>query len=377
MSLSINDYKDLEIVGFDGSLHVACGRFLPIVRDKSTDRFYKLSPRRGADSTMADYSPEQIKALSADNQITLLSTARPAFPLAMVVFVSQQALDSASVQLPIDFAWQEIPLTGWVGCNVDEQSLAFLSKLARVLMAKATEELVDFFASQQESSCLRAKELIDMARAATTGMAGVPTRDLTLRAQILLRYAIALKYSNTPERLDNVFELAIHREFPEWTWESFQTRVTRLSEMLHDQAFSRGIDSENKVRSTYMMLTISKSIGAVKSVEEDAEKVRTCEERAEAFRTSYEVPQEEIDNVTRELLSGDGIRVTDSALRVLAGEPVFYYLCSKQGIKLAPEGSRPLLSVFDFHDCSREFTERGGTVGKLARGLELEGVMYA
>jgi hypothetical protein len=271
MNFSNEDYENLEIVAFDGTLRVLCGAFLPIVRDKRTDRYYKLSPRRDKDSTpMLDLA--EVNAFTSEKLITRLAEVRPAVPFALVVWISEAVVKEAELELPDGYGWQEIDSRGYVGVAVDEQSLGFLNDVARALMAKATNALVEFFANRKEMYCNRAKEIISMARAATTAMPKTLAPDWSLRAQIILRYALALKYSSTPERLDSVFELRIRREFPQWTWESFQKRVTRLSELLRDQAFSAGITSRVEVNSQFMVLAISKSITALQSVP-DSEKV--------------------------------------------------------------------------------------------------------
>src|SRR6185312_1600854 len=355
------------------STRVASGAFLPIVRDTRTDRCHILSARRERDSTAAAYSREMAN-LSGDTLITLLPTPKPAIRFAMAVWVSQQAFEVANIELPSEFDWQKIGARGWAGIGVDEKVLEFLNQFARALMDQATDQLVDFFAQHQESNCTRAKEIISMARAATAGMPRSPAPDYSLRAQIILRYALALKYSRTPERLDTVFELRVRSEFPTWTWESFQKRIMRLSENLHAQAFVRGIVSSDKVTSGYMVLEISKSIRMIQSIE-SSERIRACEEIAEGFRGSYASPPEEIQRVAHELSNSSGIVLNDAELRVLGAEPAFYYLCSKQVIKWTPEGRRPFLSAFDFGDSCTTFVSQGGKPGQLAETVEREFVL--
>ena len=373
MNFSNEDYENLEIVAFDGTLRVLCGAFLPIVRDKRSDRYYKLSPRRDKDSTaMLDLA--EVNAFTSEKLITRLPEVRPAVPFALVVWISEAVFKEAELDLPDGYGWQAMDSQGYVGVAVDEQSLGFLNDVARALMAKATNALVEFFAHRKEIYCIRAHEIISMARSASTAMPKGLAPEWSLRAQIILRYALALKYSSTPERLDSVFELRIRREFPNWTWESFQIRVTRLAELLHDQAFSTRITSQAEVGSQYMVLTISKSIAALQSVA-DSEKVRACEAMAESFRSSYEASPKQIEELAEKMLLNDHVVLNNSALQVLGGEPTFYYFCIQKGINLAPQSVRPPLSSLDFEKCSVTFKKMNGRVWRLIEAIEHAPVM--
>lgn len=94
-----------------------------------------------------------------------------------------------------------------------------------------TNLLIDFFSSENELSCKEAEDMAYMARCAAF--------DQRLRAQISLRYGVALMFSPTPERLNNLYEMFLRHELPHLTWEKLQIEVSRLADTLRGQASAR------------------------------------------------------------------------------------------------------------------------------------------
>src|SRR5687768_12592326 len=104
---------DLEIVGFNGTPLVECGRALPVVRRKSSDRFFKLSVQSGGTPAL-ECDRRQLQSFSNEGRLTLLARPIP-LPIVltaglgsasrqpMVLWVSQGLLDAAGCSRPEQF----------------------------------------------------------------------------------------------------------------------------------------------------------------------------------------------------------------------------------------------------------------------------------
>lgn len=351
------NYDELEIVGFDGTTRAVCGRYLPLVRHKPSDQFFKLSSRNETHQSRPVYTRDEVEHFNAQGRITSIPSPVPAFHGAMVIYTSRELFNSVE-RHKSSLDWQEIESQGWVACTTEDKAERYLNSVAWVIMAKATEELLVFFATQADEYQERAERLMKMARTAAC--------EKTLKARVYVRYGLTLKFSKTPERLDNVYQLRISREFPNWTWETFQMRIMRLTEMLQDQALTKNIKNKEQLDSVYMLTIINRSLSNLKPVDK-TNMPHQCRTVAETFRDLYPVQSEDIEEVGRKLFTTDRLRLDDNNLRVLAGEPIFYYLYSQKPLDLKVDKPRPVLLSSDYIRSSTEFIEIGGEPGQVDR----------
>ena len=92
-------YDEVEIVGFEGTVSAECGRALPIGRHKFTGRFFRLS---GDDSEIEQevlYTRDEIDSYVEESRLTLLPKPMPAFPEAVVIYVTEKFLNAADYRL--------------------------------------------------------------------------------------------------------------------------------------------------------------------------------------------------------------------------------------------------------------------------------------
>jgi hypothetical protein len=217
---------DLEIVGFNGVPLVECGRALPIVRRKSTDRFFKLLVRSGAAPAL-ECGRRELEALSNEGRLTLFENPLPlpnrltvesgeAARQPMVLCVSQTFLDAAGCFRPEQqkgeiLVWQKLPghePVFWVTCASET----------------GVEHLLDFWASRflPQADDLLAEWQADWAKAFQAADLGLCAAiDRALRWRLWTRYAAALAWSPEPERVRRTFDRLVRLEFPTCSWEDF------------------------------------------------------------------------------------------------------------------------------------------------------------
>jgi hypothetical protein len=225
-------YKDLEIVGFDGTVLVECEPVLPIVRIKDSDRYFLLeaehedpSSAEDIDSESIDFSTRRkIESLAERGLLTLLREPFPAFANAVIAYVNREFLSLADVTIP-DVVYSQ-PLTDDVfvmaGTNIAIEGL--LDTWASRSMDQATLELEHFLVTKDKQFCARAEHLAELAICAASNS--------TLRARIYMRDGLAIMLSDLPERLDNFYRTSVHPEFKDWGWEGFQEQLRRLADVL-------------------------------------------------------------------------------------------------------------------------------------------------
>lgn len=228
---------DLEIVGFNGAPLVECGRALPVVRRKSTDRFFKLSIRSRM-SPALECDRQQLEAFSKEGRLTLFLrplplpdglVARPgdAPRQPLVLCVSQGFLDAVGCRRPGQhegekLTWQELPgreLVFWVACASEAVAEHVLNSWASQLLLRAD----DLLAQSEE-------HWGEALRSADRGLCAAVTP--ALRWRLYLRYAAAQAWSPEPERPRRTFDHFVRPEFPTCSWEDFTQEFGSLSQTL-------------------------------------------------------------------------------------------------------------------------------------------------
>lgn len=312
-------FEDLEIVGFDGTVLVECEAVLPVARHKPTDLFFKLvagsDSQRLATEFISFSTKDEIEAYVKEGRLTLLPEPVAAFAGAVVVYVDENLLAAADIQLPDYIRWQQLMPHVWVGCSTQEVVEDLLDYWATRLMNEATLLLEEFFLENNQKLCKRAEYLTDMALCAAEGA--------TLRARIYLRAGVSIMFSDTPERLDNLYQLTVRHEFKDWTWETFQVRLRRLIDLLKDRASIRR--SRRKEDESSYKAIIDAALDA-RSIQNIWERYAECESLAQLCREDKPIHPSKVDAVARVLSVSTQLRLDDQILEALAGDPLFYYL---------------------------------------------------
>lgn len=240
-------FTELDIIGFDGRPRAICGLALPVVKWRNRDVFSELAEEGPAEP----FSHSQLNALMEDGRMTMLPRPEVAFPNAQVLYITETLLSKlrnghrshiSFFSDPTflmdgmrfkssDIHWQKLE------CVVDDSRVfaacltagfarQLMDHIATCLSETCTSLLRGFLVTNNQNDRLQAEQYAKAARYAA--------RSAQLRSQILVRYAAALNYSNTPERVSNIFRLA-SVEFPSWTYEDFVTELERLLSTLKRQ----------------------------------------------------------------------------------------------------------------------------------------------
>jgi hypothetical protein len=228
----MNDRRDekLEIVGFNGSPLVECGRALPIVR-RPSDGMYCVLQSLPADSPQSWHTEEEADAYASSGRWTkfvtpiLLSptcfSGNDGVPVGqlMVLFADEHMLDTAD-RLPRReyhhderFVWRRLaghPDTIQAACGSAEAVERLLDDWAQGLLRRFDA----MYHLGRDRKYL--KRIADLALCAA--------RARTLRWRAYLRYASV----QDADQVRRTFESFTHREFPGTSWEAFLGEVTSL-----------------------------------------------------------------------------------------------------------------------------------------------------
>ncbi len=226
--------EQLEIVGFNGSPLVECGRALPVARRPSDSRYCILQSLR-EDSPPSWYSQDEADAYAASGRWTRfvdpIPLARTCFSESdeaaerqlMVLFADEHMLDTAD-RLPRPeyyhdhrFIWLRLegyPETVQAACGSAEAVEQLLDDWAQGLLRRFDA----MYHLGREPEYL--KRIADFALCAA--------RSRTLRWKAYLRYASVQE----ADRVRRMFESFAHREFPDTSWEAFLEEVTSVCDVL-------------------------------------------------------------------------------------------------------------------------------------------------
>src|SRR5688572_20215134 len=225
--MSIINYEQLEIVGFEGTPIVECEMVLPVGRVVVDDVFFKFEGRRsnafraeGIDrNKIVFYSREEIQSLVEEGRVTILREPFAAMQTPLIAYVYDEFLQAAESRLPDSIPNQRLSEHIRVLCGRADALENLLDEWATRLMDNSTAMLERYFQEAQLEFSVEAERLTDLALCAAT--------DVTLRARIYLRAGVAIMLSAQPERLDNLYEFSIRQQFPDWSWTSFKERLKR------------------------------------------------------------------------------------------------------------------------------------------------------
>jgi hypothetical protein len=233
-SLANIDPNDLEVVGFNGTPRVECGRDLAIVRQRSTDRYSRLVDGVPPPA----HTREEIDAFESQGRLTLLPKPinlsrmkdfrRSGMRLAEVVWYKDSFLAELGVIEPPKYPgvlqdWQPVAGGNYrAACASGAGAPGLLNLWGRELLNKS-ERLLP---ARSDDMWTKIKKLADLGLCASI--------ESRLRYEHYLRYAAAQWVIASPDHARRTFDCFIHREFPQVSWREFETAVKLFS---HERPF--------------------------------------------------------------------------------------------------------------------------------------------
>jgi len=231
--------EDLEIVGFNGTPSVECGRAIPVARRKSTDAYFRLVLPPG-DVFPPTHSAAEIDAFVREGRLTLLTDPlplRPALlatgaqrppPQPLILWASRDLFDALGGTRPERADGQPLTWRGvreadppaWASCASQDAVVHLLDFWGRAALLKADGRLRD----PDDQTWGAVRRLADVGLCAAV--------EGPLRYRLYVRYAAALSLSPEPERVRRTFDLLVHKEFPDSTWERFNADFVTLLQTL-------------------------------------------------------------------------------------------------------------------------------------------------
>lgn len=323
--MSNRGFMDFEIVGFDGNVIVECEMVLPLARHKSTDVYFKLTKDALVEShygnapyvSQPQFTRAEINARLEEGRLTLLPRPFPAFQGAMIAYFDSEFLESTEKELPEGFYRQCLSDDVLVVCGTQDRVESLMNLWANQIMNSSTLQLEQYFLTRNKNSSITAERLTDLA------LCAVAESNHELRARLHLRQGLALMLSDTPERLDNFYQLTVRRVFPEWSWEAFQTRVIRLSEILAIRAGLHANVHQYDRERLPKAVELSK---VTSEIEDFHERFAESTENAKAFRRHNPVDEDLIERVSLVITANDRMRLDEMTMLALGGDPLFYHL---------------------------------------------------
>ena len=140
MSLSSDQ---IEIVGFNGVVVSDCGRALAIARNRTSDRYFKLSEPNQLLTPQSTYTREEIEAHQKAGRLTLLPKPVCGPPASTVVYVTERFIRafgfSNAGQLTHTLDWQRLDGKGvcWAASDAADAIEKQMDEWGKRLLAKA------------------------------------------------------------------------------------------------------------------------------------------------------------------------------------------------------------------------------------------------
>jgi hypothetical protein len=226
---------ELEIVGFNGTPQVECGRSLPIVRRKSDGMYCVLSSVENI-ASLSWHDVEEVGAFAKARRWTRLhaplslprsSLSEPERRLArqpMVVFAAESFLDTAGASAwPAKFRGEPF---FWHHLEEHDKSIQ-----AACGSAEAVEALLDDWASRLkhrfDAMRCQGHDPVSLKRIADFMLCAA--KDRSLRWQAYLRYAMVQE----PEKVKRTFDTFTRHEFPDVPWQAYLDEIKNLAEVLN------------------------------------------------------------------------------------------------------------------------------------------------
>lgn len=326
MSNDHPDYSDYDIVGFDSTPTAECGRSLPLLRQRTTNSFFTLTNPTHHPHQEPPLHEDLIHSWSNERRITMLPRSVPAFPNAVAVYVRENPLHEASPPRPnrlehTTLTWQKLPdLTplSWVTLVPLDISTALLDHWGSAFRDLSTRLLGDHLADRQETTRHKAEIAAQTARAAAISP--------RLRCEVFLRHGLAVLLSTTPERLNTIFNIIVHKEYPRWSRDDFVSLIHNLGDILSarvplQNASARAPIAPQKARAWDPLLRAAQDISALKT---NAARTRRARDVAHTHRSVSEPTQAKIQELKFLIKFQEAFALTDDLLAVVGSEPAAY-----------------------------------------------------
>jgi len=329
MKLGHPEYTEFEVVGFDSTPKIECGRSLPLLRNLTTNSFSMGTNQLHNPSHELAISEEEIKSWLAEGRITMLPKPLPAFQHAIIVYAREDMLRLGNgLTLPKRIGnhrlqWQRLlehdPRT-WTTLVPESLSITLLDLWGLHFRDLTTMLLERFLLEQDEAFRAQAETTAEIARGAAM--------NVRLRCEIFVRHGLAILHSNTPERIETVFNIIVRREYPQWNHDDYLSLVRELGELLRARRQLHSLPkspaatlSTTKPDPWLIMLRKAEEISA----ENPATQATRSEESAKWNRSAYPVTEAQSKRLTARILGSTEVILNPEDFQIVVGEPACYY----------------------------------------------------
>lgn len=240
--------NDLEIIGLEGMPEVECSRSSAIVRNRSDQAFAKVSTNGEIHQW---HPPEYLEDLIREQRITRFEEAfsipqsvingNELSPL-IIVYITNAFISDAKIHPPASWKQEGIE---WhpLDCGADALGACLSLETAEQLLDDWAETLIKQIDEYLKDNAGDYSE--ELERLADLGLcAGVST---SLRWRLYLRYGVSLP----PDRVRGMFDLFIHPEFPDCSWQDYVEQMNSLRDMIKVSAKSMQSSGASQHKETY------------------------------------------------------------------------------------------------------------------------------
>jgi len=273
----ISQQSGLEIVGFNGTPLVECGRALPIARRKSDRMCCVFEISNGMDKLQWCHE-EMAQEFASEQRWTLfrrslnvpqscVNSAQDFTSQPMVVYTNQRLLDYADLPLRADLwngeylNWKQLeglPDDVLATCGSSEAMESLLNHWGRGLLNRFDAM---FHLGREHNYLFR---IADFALCASL--------ERSLRWKSYLRYTLV----QTPEKVKRTFDTFISREFRDVTWDAFIQARAELSAVLQSGVTTPTACTPSATSSVASAMPKLRGIAAASAIDE----TEFCQHRA-------------------------------------------------------------------------------------------------
>jgi hypothetical protein len=337
-------YNEVEIVAFADKIIAECDRALPIGRHINSNKFFKLSlDNDSMINPNVQYTEEEFKSFFKEGFLTIISPSQPiyAFPNAIIVYVTKKFIDALGQQWEkTSLQWEKLQEMKedqevWFACAPSSEIEALMNSWGECLMDKATDQFIEFLV-QGKPTVLQQKteDLADLALCAALKP--------DLRAHIYLRYASAILFSSTSERLSNIFKLCIQGEFPNLTWEIFMEELNRYIDCL-----KKPVDQRKNEQAAVAEYTVIDILKELKSIPDGPDRSNDCKKFIERCQDKFKKKNSINEYYKKHFKNSPSVIILeDEDYKILLCD--FYFCCNYNNKKLWDDEEKRHFRLLNF-----------------------------
>ncbi len=225
--------SEIEIVGFNGSPLVECGRSLPVAQRKSDGWSCVFNLSRTIEALIW-HSPDEVASFADARQWTKLVTpvsvpndcidpaTEEITSQPMVIYFQQTLQGDSDCRLPRGN--RSVPNLKWELLSGSDSG--YLAACAPEAAVEAVlNDWAEWLLKRFDAMVGSRRDRADLKRIADFALCAARSR--TLRWKSFLRYAA----TQEPEKVQRTFDWFIHPEFPQTTWDSFLGELKKLQDL--------------------------------------------------------------------------------------------------------------------------------------------------